>query len=538
MLENAENQNRLATATKQGDLKSIRELQEKIMRSFAARALAVRKVTSNRGRNTPGVDNVKWDSGLKKLQAVESLKDLRSYEPQPVRRIWIPKPGKAEKRPLGIPTLYDRAVQALIVQALEPVVESRADNRSFGFRRHRSVHDAIEYIRLLCASRTCKRHILEVDIRKFFDTISHTWLLEHIPINKNLLRKILKAGLLDLQNLEPTELGVPQGGVLSPCVANAALDGLEEKIQACEAFIVRYADDFVVASRKESNLKEALLQIEAFLKTRGLEVNMDKTRVTDIETGFDFLGFHLREYPDPDRAKGNKQGIFLVKPTRQNVVKICKKISETVSKHANASAGRLIMVLNPILRGWAEHYRTASSRTAFRNISNHVYNKLKKWVYKKHRRAGRRKGLHLYFKAVKSASRERNWIFTGENDRGEPVALFQIGNTSLCKHNMISLKQPKNPFLIEHHGYFQKRTLNNIRNSALLDKRKRQILLRQDGFCVHCGLEVQPQDTLEVHHVIGVKHGGSSKLSNLIVVHQNCHRQITNLEKTENVTGK
>ena len=531
-------QNRLAIATTQGETSEINRLQTKIMRMFAARALAVRKVTSNRGKSTPGVDKETWNTAEKKFQAVERLKDLSRYEPQPVRRIWIPKPGKAEKRPLGIPTLFDRAVQALVLQAFEPVVESRADVRSFGFRRYRSVHDAAEYIRLLCASQYSKRYILEVDIRKFFDTISHDWLLEHMPMNKTLLRKILKAGLLDLQKFDATELGVPQGGVLSPCLANATLDGLEMQVNSTGAFIVRYADDFIVASNKESGLKEAQIQIERFLDERSLSVNQEKTRITTIEEGFDFLGFHFREYPDSSRAKFNKLGIFLVKPRPQNVVRVCKKISETVRKLSNACAATVIMKLNPILRGWAEHYRTATSRTAFRKVSLHVFRVLKKWAYRKHKKAGRRTTLKRYFKTINSPRKPQNWVFSAMNERRQPVALFQVGRTTFCKHKLIAIKLPKNPFLLEHQSYFEKRALEYIRSSALLDKKKAQILIQQKGACAYCNQVLQPQDVIEIHHIVGIKQGGSDALSNLMAVHQMCHRQITYAENHRNSGGQ
>lgn len=299
-------QNDLAIATKQDNFSEIERIQYKIIRMFAARALAVRKVTTNRGKTTPGVDGEKWSSASKKYEAIKRLKDLSTYKPQPVRRVWIPKPGKTEKRPLGIPTLYDRAVQALVLFAFEPVVESRADFRSFGFRRYRSVQDAAEYIRLLCASNFSKRYILEIDIRKFFDTINHQWLLKNMPVDKTILRKMLKAGVLDFQKFDATESGVPQGGVLSPSLANATLDGLEKIVNATQAFLVRYADDFVVASDKASTLTEVQHKIEQFLVTRGLGLNYDKTRVTTIDKGFDFLGFHFREYPEAGRAKFNK----------------------------------------------------------------------------------------------------------------------------------------------------------------------------------------------------------------------------------------
>lgn len=178
---------------------------------------------------------------------------------------------------------------------------------------------------------------------------------------------MFQAGVLDFQQFDATEAGVPR--VLSPSLANATLDGLEKVVNATGAFLVRYADDFIVAAANAPTLTVAQHETQQFLKIRGLSINYDKTRVTTIDKGFDFLGFHFRPYPDPGRAKFNKLGIFLIKPKDQNVINICRKVSETVRKHPNASSGRIIIKLNPILRGWAEHYRTVSSRTAFRKVS-------------------------------------------------------------------------------------------------------------------------------------------------------------------------
>jgi RNA-directed DNA polymerase len=213
-------------------------------------------------------------------------------------------------------------------------------------------------------------------------------------MENRILKKLLKAGMLDLGKYDYTELGVPQGGVLSPSLANATLDGLEQALSVgTDVFLVRYADDFVVVSKDTQCLELAKKQIEVFLQNRGLSINQEKTRITAIEQGFDFLGFHFREYKDLSRAKLDKKGIFLIKPSKGNVTNICKKITEITRKYPNCKPGSLIMMLNPILRGWAEHYRTVSSRDAFRKVSQHTFLRLKRWVYRKHRNMGKRLAL-------------------------------------------------------------------------------------------------------------------------------------------------
>jgi len=473
------------------------------------------------------------------MNAVNRLKDLSNYEPQPVKRVWLPKPGKTEKRPLGIPTLFDRAVQALYLYALEPVVETSADKRSFGFRKARSVHDAAEYIRLMCASKHGKRYVLEVDIRKFFDTIDQQWLLDNTPMETRILRKLLRAGVLDLNHFAPEEQGVPQGGVLSPCLANACLDGLEKALSSkLNVFLVRYADDFVITGENHKQLEKAKKIVEEFLATRGLSVNEDKTNIVSVEEGFDFLGFHFREYPDKGRTAGTKKGIFLVKPSKKNVTNILRKISEIIRNHPNADAGTLIKTLNPILRGWAEHYRTVSSRAAFRKISEHTFRSLLRWTYRKHGRRKRRETLGKYFKIKKTKESANNWVFSGLNERKQQITLFQIGETTFKKQTMIALKQPKNPFLLEDAAYFSSRSRSLILHTVLYDKSKKKLMLKQEGKCGWCERPMETEDQIQLHHKIPFKDGGKDNLGNLMAIHSECHKQLTlNTEEAKKKGG-
>lgn len=521
-------QNKLVIAAMRGDLDEIKEIQNQMVRMFSLRALAVRKVTNNKGKRTAGVDGKRWVRSSQKMEAVTQLKDLSTYKPQPVKRVWLPKPGKKEKRPLGIPTLFDRAVQALFLYTLEPVTETWADKRSFGFRKSRSTHDAAEYIRLMCASKYGKRYVLEVDIRKFFDTINHDWLIDNTPMNKQMLKKLLEAGVLEYSRLEPGEAGVPQGGVLSPTLANRALDGLEKALtDKTGSFLVRYADDFVITGKSVEQLEKAMDTVADFLKPRGLKVNVEKTKITRIEKGFDFLGFHFREYPDETRAKGEKKGIFLIKPTKNNVQKICRKISEIVKKYPSAEAGTIIKHLNPVMRGWAEYYRTVSSRDAFRKVSNHTFRSLQRWVYRKHGRSKKRGNLAKYFKTVATKKTINNWVFSGVNERKQPITLFQIGNTNFKKHTMINLEKFKNPFLIDDAGYFIKRSKSLVLNSVIFDKRKKQVIMSQQGRCAMCETPFEHEDRIELHHIKPFKERGSNKLSNMQALHAECHKQLT-----------
>lgn len=297
--------------------------------------------------------------------------------------------------------------------------------------------------------------------------------------------------------------------------------------QCTGTFLVRYADDFIVLGDNPELLQRALQLIKAFLKLRGLSINLEKTRTTTIEQGFDFVAYNFRQYVDKARAKGNKKGILLVKPCRKNVINIKQKLTQTTYLHRNSSAGKLITALNPILRGWAEHFRTTSSRAAFRTVSEHTFKLLKKWVYKKHKIKGRRQGLNKYFKTVITGKSINRWVFHGHNERKEPIGLYQIGYTTKKPYKMISLKDPKNPFLLEHNPYFKQRTKTNLANSELLDKRKKSLIRKQDGKCTHCDISFQMDSLIELHHIVPYKQGGDNKLSNLRAVHQHCHKQIT-----------
>jgi RNA-directed DNA polymerase len=319
-------QGMIAEAYMSGNLAEVAHLQDKLIRMFEARVLAVKKVLTNAGHKTPGVDGVVWKDNETIWNVIDQLRDLSEYRPQPVKRVYIPK-ASGGQRPLGIPTMYDRAVQTLFVFALMPIAECSADSRSFGYRPYRSAHDAAVYLKLVLGAMYAKRWVLEADFSMFFDNISHDWLLKNIPINTKILNAFLKAGFLDLQKMEyhETSLGTPQGGSISPTIANMVLDGLEKAL-GDDFRVVRYADDFVVIGACPDALKsEAMPIIVKFLAERGLTLNLDKTRITSIEDGFDFLGFNFREYKDQARVIGYKKGIFLVKPAKKNIQAIRTK---------------------------------------------------------------------------------------------------------------------------------------------------------------------------------------------------------------------
>src|ERR1700676_2527967 len=303
---------RIVQATKESRWGKVRALQRLLTHSYSGKVLAVRRVTENDGKKTPGVDQEIWDTPEKKTQAVHELK-RRGYQPQPLRRVYIPKSDGKTMRPLGIPTMKDRAQQALHLLALDPVVETQADRNSYGFRQLRSCADAIQqcFIALKVATT---QWILEGDIKSCFDAISHDWLLAHVPMDRAILQKWLKAGDMEKHGLHETTEGTPQGGIISPALANCALDGLERLLQekfpqqkrfkslggkTASVNFIRYADDFVITSKSKEILEgEVKPLVEQFLQKRGLELSPTKTVITHVEHGFDFLGQNVRRYPN------------------------------------------------------------------------------------------------------------------------------------------------------------------------------------------------------------------------------------------------
>jgi RNA-directed DNA polymerase len=378
-------QARIVQATKAGRWGKVKALQRLLTHSFSAKALAVKRVTENQGKRTPGVDQMIWNTPLKKATAIGMLQQ-RGYRSRPLRRIYIPKAHSAKKRPLDIPCMIDRAMQALYLFALEPIAETTADPNSYGFRPGRATIDAIEQCHLvLCWARSAT-WVLEGDIRACFNEISHSWLEQHIPMDKQILHKWLKAGFIEQHVLYPTEAGAPQGGICSPTLANLTLDGLETLLhshhpkttrqgKAAKVNLVRYCDDFIITGCSKELLEhEVKPLVEQFLQERGLSLSQEKTSITHIEDGFDFLGFRIRKY----KRK------LLTTPSKQSVKSFLTKVRAMIRGNRQASAGRLIQLLNPVIRGWAHYYQHSASKHTFAAVDHAIFQALWRWAKRRH----------------------------------------------------------------------------------------------------------------------------------------------------------
>jgi RNA-directed DNA polymerase len=444
---------RIAKAVSEGRHGKVKALQWLLTHSFSGKALAVKRVVSNRGRKTPGVDGVIWSTLKQKIQAVHALR-RHGYKAQPLRRVYIPKKN-GKMRPLGIPIMLDRAIQGLYALALQPVAETKADPNSYGFRLHRSCADAIQQCYNSLVRRYSPQWILEGDIKACFDEINHQWLLEHIPMDSFMLRQWLKAGYFEGDNLYPTEAGTPQGGIVSPILANMALDGLEAAVKAVtprrtKVNVIRYADDFVITGKTKELLEDTIKPaVEHFLKERGLSLSPEKTRITRIEDGFDFLGQNSRKY----------KGKLLIKPARSNVKAFLVKVKETIRKFTARRPGDMIRTLNPMIRGWANFHRHIVASSTFKVVDDRIYSYLWDWAMKRHQDKGKMWLARKYWRGGSTA-----WTFGAVEqtpDGKRRVELIRASHIHIKRH--VKVRGDANPFDPENAEYFRRRSANRQR---------------------------------------------------------------------------
>ncbi len=447
-------QERIAKAVKEKKFGKAKALQWLLTHSYYAKLLAIKRVTSNKGKNTPGVDKVVWSTSRQKLNAVKLLK-RSGYRPQPLRRIYIPKKNRLKKRPLSIPVMADRAFQALYKLALEPVAETIADLNSYGFRLKRSCADAIAQCFITLAKKDSPRWILEADIQACFDEISHRWILANILIDRQIVCKWLKAGYMEKGKIYPTEKGTPQGGIISPTIANMTLDGLEAAIKGCvpkrkgnissKVNVIRYADDFIVTGRSRELLEQKVMPVmESFLQERGLSLSKEKTRITKIEDGFDFLGQNIRKY----------NGKFLIKPARENVKAFLCNVRRTIQKHRGLKAEAMIGELNPKIRGWANYHRHVVSGRTFSYVDTCIFNSLWQWMKRRHRNKSKTWMRKKYW-----TSDSRAWVFYAKvkNKKGQPRLYKLIKACSINIVRYVKIRGVANPYDPEYKKYFEKR---------------------------------------------------------------------------------
>ena len=527
-------QKRIYQASLRGNDKAVHNLQRLLMKSQAARTLAVRKVTqNNQGKRTAGIDGVKSVEPAQRLTMVQRLRHHKTIKPQPTRRVWIPKPGKSEQRPLGIPTMLDRAHQCLVKLALEPEWEARFEANSYGFRPGRSVHDAIAAIYNIIVKQP--KYVLDADIANCFNNINHTVLLEKLhtfPAMRRVIEAWLKAGVLEGEVFTPTEAGTPQGGPLSPLLANVALHGMEQAIQADYPWkgrdkpkpkLVRYADDLVVLFPTLEGIEKARTVLEQWLAEIGLELKPSKTRLVhtlmtlnEQPPGFDFLGFEIRQHQVGKYRSGKHNGKLLgfktiIQPSKEAIKRHREALRMVVRAGQGLSQEALIGQLNPKIRGWSRYYRSVVAKKILNDCDYHLYPLLLRWAKRRHPR--------------KSASwiRIRYWRTIGKDHwRFATPDEYSLNNhAAITIQRHVKVKGNASPFdgnlLYWAKRLHQSHPLTMSKLGALLHK--------QQGKCRWCELFFQESDLIEIDHLTPRKDGGTDELSNLYALHRHCHDQ-------------
>lgn len=514
-------QARIVKATQEGRRGKVKALQRLLTHSFSGKALAVKRVTENKGKRTPGVDREIWNTPNKKAAAIGTLR-RRGYRPQPLRRTYIPKSDSKRKRPLSIPVMKDRAMQALYLLALDPIAECMADPNSYAFRRGRCQADAIAQYFNILSKKDRARWIYEGDISACFDKISHEWLLKNTPMDKIILRKWLKAGFIDKYVFYTTEEGVPQGGIISPAIANRTLDSLEAKLreryprssrigQRAKVNLVRFADDFLITGSSKELLKnEVAPLVKAFLKERGLELSPEKTRITHIDDGFDFLGQNVRKY----------KGKLLIKPSRKNVKAFLNKVRKIIKTSGTMSAGQLIIKLNPIIRGWANYHRHVVSKQTFSEVDNATFKALWHWAKSRHPSKSGKWIKEKYFRS----KGHRKWIFYGEvknkDGKTQKAHLFNIPGVPIKRHTKI--EGAANPYDPIWEVYFEKRRGAQMAQNLKGQRHLLYLWQEQNGICPVCKQKITKQTGWNNHHIIPRVKGGSDRAENRVLLHPNC----------------
>jgi len=524
---------RIYRAVQLGQHRKVRKLQRLMTRSKANLLSSIRKVTQeNKGKRTAGIDGYKALTQTERENLFEQMKNynLKSVKVKAVRRTYIEKKNSKKLRPLGIPVIHDRIYQNIVKNALEPQWEAKFEPNSYGFRPKRSTHDAIANLFTKLSSLTTRKWIFEGDFKGCFDNISHEHIVNKIGNfpNKELIGKWLKAGYVDNGTFHETDMGTPQGGVISPLLANIALHGMEKelgvkyqytgqsgyKLKPKSIGIVRFADDFVAVCHTQEQANSMYEKMENYLKDRGLTLSAEKTKVTHIEDGFDFLGFNIRQY-----KKGKNKMVLLIKPSKDSVKKAKEKIKDVFASKRGRPVSELIAVLNPVIRGIGNYWSHVVSSKVYNGIDQYIWGKTVKHLRALHPRKTWNWKKGRYFKPDHNGVSKDNWILT--DPKNHDIQITKMSWIPIERHIMVKFdNSPDNPDLQQ---YFEQRDEKEFKENNVLHKQK--IAKAQKCKCRICGQSLVGDEGLEINHIVPKKVGGKSQYFNLELLHNSCHIQ-------------